>query len=105
MPFRPVRVAGGVRLWLPPVFTDWVMDGGGSCRDGLSILRARRPAEALTASVSDSAGCSTLLSDIVFGVARPERLAERRDFFGCRAIFLGLRNAAAGFQTLADRRQ
>src|SRR5688572_9833337 len=105
MPLRPVRVVGGLRLWLPTFFTAWERDRSAGRRGGLLLGPCgRRPAAALMASVIDGAACSTSLSR-VRAVARPEGLVERGDFFCRRAIFLGLRNAATGLQALAEGRQ
>src|SRR5207237_5273437 len=105
MPLRPVRVAGGSRLWLATFFTDWVREVSGRCRRGLLVPGGSRLADALMASVIDSAECSTSLSRGFFAVARPERFVERCDFLRRRAIFLGLRDAATGLQTQTERAQ
>src|SRR5262249_44602968 len=44
-------------------------------------------------------------SRVFVAVAFPKRFLERDDFFRRRAISLGLRNAAAAFQSLAECRQ
>src|SRR5262245_34836422 len=94
MPFRPVRVVGGLRLWLATFFTVWVKEGAGRCGGNLLLVpRGRRPAEALMASVNESQACSASLSRRDFGAARPERFVECGDLFCRRTILLGLRDA------------
>src|SRR5262245_48874985 len=104
MPFRPDRVAGGLRLWLATFFTDWLSEASGLGTEGFLVARGRRPAQALTASVMDSAPWSTLLAPL-FVVARPERFVECGDFFCRRAILLDLRNTATSLQTVTKRQQ
>src|SRR5262245_16144939 len=105
MPFRPVRVAGGLRLWLATFFTDWLREASGCRPEGLLVVRRRRPAQALTASVKDSATWFTLLAPVFVIVARPECFVERGDFFCRRAIPLDLRNTATSLQTVTERQQ
>src|SRR6516165_2397191 len=105
MPFRPVRVVGGLRLWLATIFTDWVREASERRLDRWPAVMGRRPAAALTASVIDGAILSTLPSCLFAAVARPERLVERGDFPCRRAISLGLRNTAPGFEPLTERHQ
>src|SRR6478736_6440197 len=102
MPLRPVRVAGGLRFWIATFFTDCDSESSARCRRGLPAPGGSRPADALMASVIDSAVCPTSLSRVVCVVACPECFVERGDLFGCRAILLGLRDAAAGLQSLAE---
>src|SRR5688572_24989250 len=105
MPFRPVRVAGGLRLWLATFFTDWVREALVRSLAGSLERRERRPAEALTASVIDGANCSKSLSRAFAVVACPKPLIERADFLCRRAILLSLRNTATGPQPQAERLQ
>src|SRR5215510_2541949 len=105
MPFRPDRVAGGLRLWLATFFTDWLREASGRGPEGFLAAGGRRPAQALTASVMDSATWSTLLASLFVIVARPERFVERGDFFCRRAILLDLRNTATSLQTVTERQQ
>src|SRR5262245_17939883 len=103
MPLRPVRVVGGLRLWLATFCMACVREGSGRWTGRARLPRGRPSATALMASVSDGMARSTSFSGTF--VARPESLVERGDFFCRRAIFVGLRDAATGLQPLAERRQ
>src|SRR5262245_33666732 len=105
MPFRPDLVLGGLRWRAATLFTDWVIEWPARCRGRRSDFGVIRPAEALMASVIEGAAGSMLLSVGLAAVARPEGLVERADLFGCRAMSLRLRDAAAGLQTQGERRQ
>src|SRR5581483_8809959 len=101
MPLRPVRVAGGLRLWLATFFIACVRERSGA-GSGLAFrARGRRPAAALISSVMDSPA-SSMSCSCVAAVARPERFEERGDLFCRRPIPLGLRNAATALQTPAE---
>src|SRR5689334_15194160 len=102
MPLRPVRVAGGLRFWIATFFTDCDSESSARCRRGLPAPGGSRPADALMASVIESPVSATSLSCAICVVACPERFVERGDLFGCRAILLGLRDAAARLQSLAE---
>src|SRR6185369_10343552 len=105
MPLRPVRVAGGLRLWAATFFTDCDSESSAGGRRCLPARAGWRPTEALMASVIESAVPATSLPRAIGVVACPERFVERGDLFGCRAILLGLRDAAARLQSLAESRQ
>src|SRR6516165_3526949 len=96
MPFRPDRVAGGLRSRVATFLTDCVMDCPDRCCGRRSNFGVGRPAEALTASVIEGTAGSMLVCLAIATVARPEGLVERDDLFRCRAMSLHLRDTAAG---------
>src|SRR5829696_5473696 len=100
MPLRPVRVAGGLRLWLATFCMACVSEASVPRADRGLPPRGSPSATALMASVIDRAARATSFAR-GFAVARPEGLVERDDFFRCRAISLALRDAAAGLQAFA----
>src|SRR5262245_10920499 len=104
MPLRPARVAGGLRLRLATSFMTWVSDGSCGGSPASRLTRTCPVATALIASVSESFSRSTSAVR-AFAVARPERFEERRDFLGCRAIPVRLRNAATASEPHGVGRQ